>query len=139
MRLFHEAESMEKVTKKKAGSGSFWFGGVWKKIRKFIFPILLVALIAGVTLVEEVKVEPKSAVYVFDVGQGDGVLVRSKEGVTVLIDGGPTGRIVEHLDEALPFSDREIDYMLSTHPHADHVAGLVNVLERFSVKNVIMT
>jgi len=103
------------------------------------FPLVLLGLVIGVTLVEEVEVRPKARVYVFDVGQGDGMLVKSKEGVTVLIDGGPTGKITEHLDAVLPYRDREIDYMIATHPHADHVAGLVDVLETFPVRNVIIT
>ncbi len=108
-------------------------------LRKWIFVGALVGLVVGVTLVEEVEVHPRSSVYVFDVGQGDGMLMKSKEGITVLIDGGPTGKITEHLDSVLPYRDREIDYMIATHPHADHVAGLVNVLEQFSVRNVIIT
>lgn len=106
---------------------------------KYLFPLVLLGLVVGVTLVEEVEVHPRSSAYVFDVGQGDGMLVKSKEGVTVLIDGGPTGKITEHLDSVLPYRDREIDYMIATHPHADHVAGLVNVLEKFHVRNVIIT
>lgn len=108
-------------------------------LRKWIFVCVLVGLVVGITLVEEVEVHPRSSVHVFDVGQGDGMLVKSKEGVTVLVDGGPTGKITEHLDGVLPYRDREIDYIIATHPHADHVAGLVNVLEQFPVRNVIIT
>ncbi|HEX8100313.1 MAG TPA: ComEC/Rec2 family competence protein [Actinomycetota bacterium] len=67
----------------------------------------------------------------FDVGQGDAALVRSPEGASILIDGGPDEQEVARKLAALGI--RRIDLLVATHPHADHVAGLPSVLARFAV------
>lgn len=76
-------------------------------------------------------------VYFFDVGQGDAIFIETPNGNQVLIDGGPDSKVLQELAEVMPFYDRDIDLMVLTHPHADHVAGLINVLERYDVKNIV--
>src|SRR3989344_2694404 len=76
-------------------------------------------------------------VYFLDVGQGDGIFVEAPNGNQVLIDGGPDSKVVEELAKVMPFYDREIDMVVATHPHADHIAGLIGVLERYDVKNIL--
>jgi competence protein ComEC len=67
-----------------------------------------------------------------DVGQGDCVLVQSPTGRTVLIDGGPDGQTTCTLiDSHRPFWDRSIDVVVTTHPHVDHLGGLLSVVERY--------
>ena len=69
-----------------------------------------------------------------DVGQGDAVLVRSPSGRTMLVDGGPGGEDTCTLvDNYLPFWDRSLDVVVATHPHADHLAGLLTVAERYHI------
>jgi len=76
---------------------------------------------------------------VFDVGQGDAIFVRTPGHYDILIDGGPDNEVVYKLGEYLPFYDREIDLMVLTHPHADHVVGLIEVLNRYKVKKIFTT
>ncbi|MGD0765296.1 MAG: DNA internalization-related competence protein ComEC/Rec2 [Dehalococcoidia bacterium] len=74
----------------------------------------------------------------FDVGQGDAILIRTPDGHKLLIDGGPDGRAVTAaLGAELPFWDRKLDMVLSTHPDDDHLMGLVTVLERYDVGQVV--
>ncbi|MDO8425575.1 MAG: MBL fold metallo-hydrolase [bacterium] len=79
-------------------------------------------------------------VVVLDVGQGDAILLDGPgDGAEVLIDGGPDGdRIIEKLEEYLG-RDRTLDLVVLTHAHADHVAGLVEVLRRYDVRQVMLT
>jgi len=73
-----------------------------------------------------------------DVGQGDCVLVQSPTGRTVLIDGGPDGRSACTLiDSHRPFWDRSIDVVVTTHPHVDHLGGLLSVVERYDTGVVL--
>ena len=73
----------------------------------------------------------------FETDRGDMVLVRTPNGNTMLIDGGRNARgAVSALDAELPFWDRSVDLVLLTHPDADHVGGLLAVLERYDVGNV---
>ena len=67
-----------------------------------------------------------------DVGQGDAILL-SRGNLQVLIDGGPDRKVLECLGCNLPFWDKTIEMVVITHSEKDHVGGLINVLESYSV------
>ena len=74
---------------------------------------------------------------VLDVGQGDAILLESRTGAGMLVDGGPDpNRVLVALDERIPPWDRRLDVVVLTHPHEDHVAGLARILERYAVGRV---
>ena len=73
-----------------------------------------------------------------DVGQGDAIFIQSPSGRQLLIDGGQFPSVIlEELGRQMPFWDRSIDVVLATHPHSDHVAGLVSVLDQFRVSQLV--
>jgi competence protein ComEC len=72
-----------------------------------------------------------------DVGQGDAILIR-KGFNQVLIDGGPDERVLQCLSDNLPFWDRTIEMIVLTHPQADHLTGLISVLERYRVQSAVV-
>ena len=73
-----------------------------------------------------------------DVGQGDAILIEGPDNHRILVDGGPTGAAVKRaLDRHLPFYDRRIDLIVLTHPQADHVGGLMDVLDEYDVGAVL--
>jgi len=70
-------------------------------------------------------------VHVIDVGQGDSILIRTAEGKTALIDGGyDNGLALAYLRAQ---GINHIDVMVASHPHADHIGGLVEVLNALPV------
>jgi competence protein ComEC len=71
----------------------------------------------------------------FYVGWGDGAVIRSPSGATILIDGGADLELVARKLSALGI--RRLDVLVATHPHEDHVAGLAAVLVRFPVGLVL--
>ena len=76
-------------------------------------------------------------VHFIDIGQGDATLIQTLDG-NVLIDGGDrqtADSLVQYLNDAGVIS---IAYVVATHPHSDHIAGLVDVLSKFDVGTVIM-
>lgn len=75
----------------------------------------------------------------FDVGQGDAIFISTSSHQHILIDGGPDSTILRKLGETLPFYDRTIDLIILTHPHADHLFGLIDVLKTYRVKQVMLT
>ncbi|MFH1392616.1 MAG: MBL fold metallo-hydrolase [bacterium] len=77
-------------------------------------------------------------VYFFDVGQGDAILIQ-KNSQQILIDGGPNKAILQKLGQAMPFWDKNIELVISTHPDYDHLAGLNYVLERYKVNLILET
>lgn len=76
-------------------------------------------------------------VHVLDVGQGDAILVDAPGGVQILVDGGPDRSVLAGLGEVMPAWDRSIELVVLTHPHADHLDGLLAVLERYDVGMVL--
>lgn len=78
-------------------------------------------------------------VYMLNVGQGDAILIEAPNGNQILIDGGPDGKVLGELSRVMPFYDRTLDAVMLTHGDADHVSGLVDVLERYEVSTIIQT
>lgn len=72
-----------------------------------------------------------------DVGQGDSILIEGPTGVQVLVDGGPDSSAVRLLGQYMPFWDHTLDAVVATHPDADHIGGLKDVLARYDVGYII--
>lgn len=70
---------------------------------------------------------------VCDVGQGDAIFITTPSRAQILIDGGPDKKVLECLSKHMPFWDRSLNAVILTHPHADHITGLVDVIERYKV------
>ena len=76
-------------------------------------------------------------IYALDVGQGDGLLVISPQGKTVLIDAGPTAAGDEVVAALRNHGVKQLDLMIATHPHADHIGGMKKVFDTFRVKKLL--
>lgn len=74
---------------------------------------------------------------VCDVGQGDAIYIKTPSGKDVLVDGGENDKVLDCLTKHMPFWDRTIELMILTHPDADHVTGLVPVLQRYTVLHFV--
>lgn len=72
-----------------------------------------------------------------NVGQGDSVFIQSPVGIQVLIDGGPDRSVLRELGSVMPWWDKTIDVAIATHPDADHISGLIDVLERYRVDYIL--
>lgn len=78
-------------------------------------------------------------VYFLNIGQGDSIMIKTPENHHILVDGGPENFVLNELIEIMPFFDKQIDLVILTHPHADHVSGLIEVLKRYHVDNILIT
>ncbi len=72
----------------------------------------------------------------FDVGQGDSAVVIFPNGKTMLIDGGETHQGRALVDKLRQLGVQHIDWLVATHPHSDHIGGLIEVLKRMPVGEV---
>jgi competence protein ComEC len=77
-------------------------------------------------------------VYYLNVGQGDAEMIRVNEDKELLIDAGPDMTINSALGENLSLFDNEIEAVMISHMHADHIAGLNYILDRRKVGKIYL-
>jgi len=108
-----------------------------KQIQKILFIIVaLTIIIFGLFFYTKDKY---LHVYFMDVGQGDSIYVRYMNKQDILIDGGPNEKVLFELGRAMPFWDHKIELVILTHPHSDHIAGLIEVIKKYDIEKIIMT
>lgn len=107
------------------------------------FSIALTLFLSGIFLFFSSLTHPLIAnqlrISFLDVGQGDAILAEMPDGESLLVDGGPDAAVLEKLEQHLGAFNHKIDLMILTHPHLDHLAGLIEVLKRYEVKKVLIT
>ena len=98
-----------------------------KRIVSLLLVLLLIPLYA----------EAELTAWFLDVGQGDCTVVVC-DGEAMIIDGGPAGAsqyVYSFIRETLGLA--RLEYMISTHPHEDHISGLISVLNAVPVDLVL--
>lgn len=109
--------------------------------RKIIYAILIgilaLSLILAGIIFHSARQDLK--VIFLDVGQGDAILIEQGQN-QILIDGGPSGqRLLEELGKYVPFWDRKIEVVMATHPDADHIGGLIDLMRTYQIGQIIDT
>jgi competence protein ComEC len=115
-------------------------GAVAAIVRRTLRPLPVAAFLLAtlLTLTSAARPDGRLHVTILDIGQGDAILVEAPSGATALIDGGPDPDLtLRRLGAGLPFFVRSIDLLVLTHPHHDHVTGLIEALDRFRVGAVL--
>ena len=120
-------------------------------MKKIFLSLLLLILVSGCT---NLNLEPSNSsereesaftpsndelvAHFLDVGQGDANFIELPNGETMLIDAGiaSTGDDIVEYIENLGYDT--IDYVVSTHPHTDHIGGMAEVIEAFDVDAIYM-
>lgn len=114
-----------------------------EKIRRLlattlVFMLLLIMGVSGV--IPSTTAEAKTTtmkVYFLDVGQADSILIQS-DGRSMLIDAGNNkdgSTVVAFLKK---HGVTKLDYVIGTHPHADHIGGMDDVIDSFTISKVIL-
>lgn len=118
----NRSKTTQKATKQKSN----------RQTEKIIGLIALIVIAcAGGTKVfgcNEVDSNANATISFLDVGQGDSILIQA-EGKTVLIDGGERDQGSVVLDDLKQYGVTTIDYLIASHPHSDHIGGLIDVLD----------
>lgn len=113
-----------------------------KRLRSIVIVALLaVALVALILVFRQRQAVPepgpaadKLVVRFLDIGQGDAELISLPNGETILIDAGDRGSPT--VDLLKKFGVKEIALIIATHPHADHIGEMRDVLRAFKVREV---
>lgn len=108
-----------------------------KKIISSIIGIIVVLLAGyfGIDLTQDSKVPKDSKLMIsyMDVGQGDGAYIKVN-GNDILIDAGPRSNSKELLEQLKAKSIDDFELVIATHPHEDHIGGMVDVFKEYEVK-----
>jgi len=108
-------------------------GWLWLGLLAFLVGALISTIqnriaLPSLTLPEQLEV------HFIDVGQGDSIFIQAPDGTTALIDGGPTGgNVLGYLQGQ---GVTRLDMVIITHPHQDHIGGLVAVLNTLTIGGV---
>ncbi len=103
------------------------------------FTLLLSGIFITVETYHHAPLANEVRVTVFDVGQGDSILAEMPDGENVLIDGGPDSSVIGKLEQTLGSFNHDISIVILTHPHLDHLAGLLEVLKRYHVGKILLS
>ena len=103
-----------------------------KKMRKAWILLIFVSFIFSAAFADSRILK----IHFLDVGEGDSILIEAPNGGIALIDAGNliTGsRVIEYLNKNNIY---DLDYLIFTHPHLDHIGGAFPVLQMIEVKNI---
>lgn len=119
-----------------------------KIIAKTFFLLLTLAfLFSSCTSVQEPtsttsapspKITGNVQIAYLNVGQGDSTFIQLPTGETVLIDAGEEDdgqTVIQYIKNSGCVT---IDYLIATHPHADHIGGMADVINAFTIKKIFM-
>ena len=73
-----------------------------------------------------------------DVGQGDSILIETPNNKTILIDAGTSGYSTKIENYLKSRGISKIDVLIGTHPHADHIGGMVHIINTFTIGSIYM-
>lgn len=108
------------------------------RLQLFFGFLIIIAIViwAGYFAKSSGDTSNQTRVYFLNVGQGDSEYIKTKEGQDILIDGGPDTKVLNELGKVMDFGDRKIDLVVLSHPHADHLTGLLEVIRRYEVGEI---
>jgi len=107
-------------------------------MKKLYLPFLILVLSCLYIWSGVFGLEKDLEVTFLNIGQGDSIFIE-KGGYQILIDGGPSNKVLGELGKEMSLWDRTIDLIILTHPDYDHINGLMEVLDSYNVKNVLWT
>ena len=111
----------------------------YKKIIQLVSLLAVVSAILIIVAAWQARAPESLEVNFFDVGHGDAIFIRTPNDQRILIDGGLGSQVIQKLGQRLPFFDRRIDTVILTHPHPDHITGLISVIKRYQIGKIFYT
>ena len=105
--------------------------------KKFLSSVIALGLVVSNMFISNANSQ-QLEVHHIDVGQGESIYIELPDGSDVLIDAGKSNygsTVVNYLKEQEKNID--IEYLIATHPDADHIGGMSEVFKQLNVKNFI--
>jgi len=99
-------------------------------IKKYLFPILILLFFLSFTAI--FFAQDTISIYFLDVGQGDSSIIITPDDRVVMIDSGPNKIVILRYLQNLGIS--QIDLLIDTHAHADHITGMDKIIAKYKPK-----
>lgn len=106
-------------------------------MKKYLLLFMTLILTISLLPVQTNAAAKELKVHFLDVGQGDSILIQSPNGKNMLVDGGSKGSGTKVVSFLKSKGVKKLDYVVATHPDADHIGGLIAVLNTFPVSNFV--
>lgn len=107
------------------------------QIKKFLVYLIL-PLILLVVVVLIVGIQARHDFNLHAIFYDNFAMIKTYTDRKIIIDGGPDDTILSKIGNQLPFYDRTVDLLILTRVDSAHVSGLVDVLKRYTVKQVLI-
>lgn len=108
-------------------------------LRALLLSLFVTAIVFGMFVYGAWTNERGTEVIFLDVGQGDAILIRQGRN-QILIDSGRSGKVLlSAVSRHIPFWDRTIEAVISTHPDADHIGGFPSLIRNYRVGVFVST
>ena len=106
----------------------------------FLTYTVLALFAINAVFAREISLQPDGMLHLhmFDVGQGDALLLQTPSGKQIVVDGGPDQKLLSHLTRVMPALDRTIDLVILSHPNTDHLTALPALLTKYEVGAVLL-
>lgn len=119
-----------------------------KKLITTVIAVIIVALFGGAGYYftetneletgKNLQTDGTIVVNYFDVGQGDSEFIQLPDGKCMLIDASTSDCAERIIDFISSLGYSKIDYLVATHPHADHIGSMKAVVEHFDIGEIYM-
>jgi len=115
-------------------------GMTWKRLTLKSWSVLGAMFVLVFVLICSVRIGKNLRVTFLDVGQGDATLIEFPNGKTMLVDAGGGSGLDTGVHAVAPYlwqrRIRTIDYLVGTHPQADHMGGFASLTRAFRIGEV---
>lgn len=107
-----------------------------KKIIIFIFFLIIILYLLKIYYQE--KNNDELLVSFIDSGQADSILIKTPYQQNIIIDLG-SNKGLKDLNKKISWWNKTIELIIITHPHDDHILGIISLLKKYQVKKIMYT
>lgn len=126
------------------GIPGFRTGSKGKRIFVSIIYLFIIGIVVNIVATQQIENQKEShtksstiKLHYIDVGESDSTLIQS-DGEFMLIDAGDIGDGDDIVDYLLKQGVEKLEYLILTHPHADHIGGAQDIINEFKIDKIIM-
>ncbi len=103
-----------------------------------IMALCISCAIFGVYIYHWEHRQPLLEAYFFDLNKGRSIFIRTPSNKNILIGGGQTSEVIREITKITPFYKRKIDYLIVPSAMPAQIGGLVEILDRYEIGEIVM-